>query len=251
MFRLFILFCFCAVSTCFASETLFLKDNLQKANRGDFLVISSDKTETLMHIYDKQNGRVVIEEIAIPESTRAGTSLSWKEWVKQNAPGNTSWVLYEIDLTSGQMVQYYSFTKRGWFEIPEADNILSKLLNLQFSKIPEKARKKVGPQPTSGPDWRPLWQPRLVVDGHVIKGVAFDAWTAKWPRDGGDLAGKTIEVYLPQDNQRYPSYFPYWLQITGMVGKAKIRIIDSGSGLVSPKPSLTSLSAQFNMNGSP
>jgi hypothetical protein len=149
--------------------------------------------------------------------------------------------MYEIDLKTGQMLRYYSFTKKGWFEIADADNFLSKLLNLKLVKTPEQARKKVGPKPVSGPDWRPIWQPQMIVDGKRIKGVSFDAWRTRWPRDGGDLSGKTIEVYLPQDSQRYPSYFPYWLQISGMVGKAKLRIIDSGSQLKSPAPSLSSL----------
>ena len=44
---------------------------------------------------------------------------------------------------------------------------------------------------------RPLWQPRMVIDGKPIQGVLFDAWKTDWPRDGSDLSNKTIEVYLP------------------------------------------------------
>ena len=43
-----------------------------------------------------------------------------------------------------------------------------------------------------------------------------------------------IEVYVPHESNKYPAYFPYWLQISGMVGKAKVRIVDSGSQLASP-----------------
>lgn len=222
------------------AQELFLRDNLQRAQPGDFIVISSNKTQTLMHIYAKQNQVLTIEEIAVPESKRS-SDLGWKEWVRQGAPGNTSWVMFDIDLRTGQMLRYYSFTKKNWFEIPEADNLLSKLLNLKFFKIPDDVRKRVGPKPTSGPDLRPLWQPRMMVEGKPIQGVPFDAWRTKWPRDGSDLSGKTIEVYLPRDSQRYPAYFPYWLQINGVIGKAKIRIIDSGSRLQSPRPPLPSL----------
>ncbi|WP_195155526.1 hypothetical protein [Candidatus Protochlamydia phocaeensis] len=224
------------------NETLVLRDNLQRAEPGDYLVISSNKTDTLMHIYAKQDNVITIEEIAVPDGEKPN-KLSWKDWVTQNAPGNTSWVMYDIDLRTGQMISYYSFTKRGWYEIPDADNFLSKLLNLRLTKIPLKARKKVGPKPTSGPDFRPLWQPRMIVDGKTLKDVQFDGWTTKWPRDSSDLSGKTIEVYLPQESQRYPSYFPYWLQINGAVGKAKIRVIDSGNHLHSPKPPLSELSS--------
>ncbi len=245
--RSFIFYCMIGLmglmSSLLQAEGFFLKDNMQKAQPGDYLVVSSNKTQTLMHIYDKQNQVLTIEEIAVPEG-RGPEQNNWKDWVQQLAPGNTTWVMYDIDLRTGQMLRYYSFTKKGWYEIPEADNFLSKLLNLRLSKISDTIRKRVGPKPFSGPDWRPLWQPRMVVEGHTIKGVNFEAWRTKWPRDGGDLSGKTIEIYLPQDSQLYPAYFPYWLQINGAIGKAKIRVIDSGSQLHSPQPSLTVLSAK-------
>ena len=224
-------------------EELVLRNNLQRAKPGDFLVISCNKTVTLMLISEKQNQILTIEEIAVPENKRP-VQLSWKEWVAKEAPGNSSWVIYDIDLRTGQMVRYFSFTKKNWYEIPEADNFLSKLLTLRMTKIPENSRKRVGPEPFSGPDMRPVWQPRLIIEGKPVDGVAFDAWRADWPRDGSDLSNKTIEIYLPKDNQSYPSYFPYWLQINGTAGKAKIRIIDSGNNLQSPKPPLSAYDKQ-------
>lgn len=219
------------------AEEIVLKNNLQQAKPGDYLVISCNKTLTLMHMANKEDHVLTIEEIAVAENHQPS---NWKEWVSKDAPGNTSWVKYEIDLTSGKMLRYYSYTKKNWYEISDADNFLSKLLTLKMSKIGDRARKRVGPKPFSGPDMRPLWQPRLIVEGKPIEGVEFDAWKTDWPKDGSDLSNKTIEVYLPRDSQRYPSYFPYWLQINGAVGKAKIRIIDSGSQLKSPKGPLPS-----------
>ena len=115
---------------------------------------------------------------------------------------------------------------------------MSKLLNLKFTLIPENARKRVGPRASSGRESRPLWQPRMIVDGQPINGVLFDAWRTRWPADGSELSGKMIEVYLPKDTERYPAYFPYWLQINGAIGKAKVRIINSGNKLQSSKPML-------------
>lgn len=232
LFFLYILFCFDCSSV---DDTLILKNNLTTAQVGDYIVISSNKTETLMHIYDKQGRTLTIEEIAVPENKRKQCQLGWKEWVLNNAPGNTSWVIYDIDIDSGAMLNYFSFTKNNWFEIPDADNFLSKLLNLKFQKIPEKLRKKIGPRTNSGGESRHLWQPRMVLDGKVINGILFDAWKTRWPKDSTDLSNKTIEIYLPKEDAKYPSYFPYWLQISGLIGKAKIRMIDSGRNLKSPK----------------
>lgn len=216
---------------------LVLRNNLQRAQPGDYIVISAGKTQTLLLIIGKKDPFLTIEEIAVPESKRQ-TDVSWKEWVKQGSPGNTSWVRYDVDLQTGKMVHYYSFTKKNWFEIADADNFLSKLLNLKFTLIPENARKRLGPKPRSGPEMRPVWQPRLIMDGKQVDGVIFDAWRTRWPRDNSDLSEKAIEVYLPRDSQRYPSYFPYWLQINGAIGKAKVRIIDSGNQLQSPQKTL-------------
>lgn len=227
-------------SSFLEAQQLLLKENLQYAQPGDYLISSARRTLTLLHIYGKQDNLLTLEEISVPERRRP-IKMGWKQWVANHAPGHTNWVMYEVDLRTGQILRYYSFTKNNWFEIPEADNFLSKLLNLNFRKIPDEARKKIGCRPRSGPDLRQNWQPHLLIEGQMVQGVAFDAWRTQWPRDGGDLSGKVIEVYLPQDNQRYPSYFPYWLEIHGMVGKAKVRIVDSGTHLHSPKPSLNHL----------
>ena len=223
------------------SEELILKNNMERAQPGDYIVVSVNKTETLFLIYAKKFPLLTIEEIAFPESKKP-LNLSWQEWINQGAPGNTSWIRYEIDLQTGKMIRYYSFTKKNWFEIPERDFFLSKLLNLKLTQIPENARKRVGPAPRSGPEIRPFWQPRMIVEGRAIDGVLFDAWRTRWPTDGTDLSGKMIEIYLPKDSQRYPAYFPYWLQINGVVGKAKIRIVDSGKQLRSSKESLPEMS---------
>lgn len=222
-------------ATLYCDETMTLRDNLPLAQKGDFIVISAGKTETLLNIVDKQNTTITIEEIAIPEQIRKSYKMPWKQWALQGAPGNTSWVIYDIDLTNGKMARYYSFSKQGWFEIPEADNFLSKLLTLKLYKIPENERKMMGPKPTTGPDWRKIWQPTLIFDGKKVDGVTFDAWRTVWPKDKSDLSGKTIDVYLPKSGENYPSYFPYWLQVSGVVGKAKVRIIDSGNKLDTQK----------------
>jgi hypothetical protein len=245
---LWILMSFVGGFSALFAEELLLKENLQYAQPGDYIVTSSYKTQTLLHIYSKRNHVLTIEEIAFPERRRP-SKLSWQEWVNQKAPGHTQWVRYEIDLATGQMLSYYSFTKNKWFDIPEADNFLSKLLNLRFIRVPDHARKKIGLKPAFGRDTRHAWQPRMIVEGRVIPNVQFDAWRTKWPRDGSDLSGKTMDVYIPAQNQRYPSYFPYWLQIQEGVGKARIRIVDSGCQLQSPKPPLFAPSRQMQFPG--
>ncbi|HEV8053074.1 MAG TPA: hypothetical protein VGP47_11320 [Parachlamydiaceae bacterium] len=211
---------------------LLLRDNLSKARTGDYLVTGQNKNFSVMIIRNLENEQLTIEEITMPMSRVSGDSFSWRNWVEKGAPGHTCWVMYSIHLPSGTMNQAFSYTKNEWVTIPQSQNFLSTLLNLRLQKVPNRERKKIGPPPaTEHVDCRQYWQPKLVVDGKTIPGVAFDAWRTRWPKDGTELSGKTIEVFVPVENDKYPSYFPYWLQVSGVVGNAKVRIVDSGTHL--------------------
>lgn len=237
-----VMFVFCCLflwmSGIYASPYMRLKDNLPQANPGDYIVTAQNKNYSILMIYNKTPSSITMEEVTVPDN-KIPRKLSWKDWFQDGAPGNTAWIRYEIDTTTGTILNTFSFTRNSWCKMNQADQFLSTLLNLPLAQIPLKERKRVGQGDSfRAADNRPLWQPRMVVDGQPIDNVAFDAWRTRWPNDGTSLAGKTIEVYVPENNTLYPSYFPYWLQISGMIGKAKIRIIDSGTDLRSPRPTL-------------
>jgi len=215
-----------------------LKESIQKAEPGEFVVICQGKVFTLFHVVDNEEGKLVIEEIAVAGSRIPRNRYSWKQWVEAGGPGNMSWVVYKLNTRTGRMERGFSYTKNGWFTIDEADNLLTTLLNLQFAKVPEAKRKKVGPrQGGAMQEWRRVWQPPLVVNGRAVPGASFEAWRTMWPNDGSELAGKMIEVYMPEEGSGAPRFFPYWVQASGAVARAKVRVIDSGSGLQSPRNS--------------
>ena len=209
-----------------------LLNNLQRAQKGDYIVTAQGKNLTLLHIYDRQQDKLTIEEITAPARPVQKSYNSWKQWIHQKAPFHTSWVMYAVDLKNGKMLSYYSLTKNAWYDMCQADNFLTTLLNLDLQPILPKNRKKIG-------NSRKIWQPKIIVESKEIPDVEFDAWRTMWPKDQTELAGKTVDVYLPQQSDKYPSYFPYWLEISGFVGNAKIRIIDSGSGMISPSAPLS------------
>lgn len=211
---------------------LLLRDNLLQARPGDYLVTAQNKNYTILIIKKKEFEQLSIEEVTIPMSCLSSSSFSWRNWIETGAPGHTSWVMYVIHLPTGTMQQAFSFTKKEWVTISQQRNFLSTLLNLSFNRVVESERKKIGPPPSSDSiDRRSYWQPRLIVEGKAIQGIAFDAWRTRWPKDGSELSGKVIEIYVPKENEKYPSYFPYWLQVSGVVGHAKVRIVDSGTHL--------------------
>jgi len=226
------------ITPLMAESRYIMRENMSKARPGDYLVTTQSKMFTVMHIRDKNGDDLVMEEISAPLNRIPKNRYTWHQWIECGAPGNTSWMMYHLNTATGKMQESFSYTKNCWFNIPESENFLSTLLNLQFTLVPLKERKRVGPKSSTSVvgEWRNLWQPRMVVNGLVVEGVSFNAWRGRWPSDGSELAGKVIEVYIPEESDLYPSYFPYWMQISGMIGKAKVRIVDSGTGLQSPKP---------------
>lgn len=224
-------------STVFGAEELFLRDNLMKAKPGDYIVTAQGQNYTLLLIRDKAKTTLTLEEVTVPGQRFPREQIaSWRSWVEQGAPGNTSWVAYQIEPLTGRMVEFYSYTRCCWCDIREAENFLGTLLNLRLQRMKDSLRRRVGPMPREHEsDQRPFWNPKVVVEGQEVPNVAFNAWRTRWVQDGSELSGKMIDIYLPQEGDKYLSYFPYWLQVGGVVGKAKVRIIDSGFGLRSPK----------------
>jgi hypothetical protein len=215
----------------YCDETpLFLRNNLQHAVKGDYIVTLQNRNFTVLLVKDKQVNSITIEEVTVPDETK-GSNTDWKKWVENYAPGHTCWVLYTIDIPSGKMLRYYNFYNQSWYDMSEANVFLSKLLNLELTKVPLNNRKKV-----SASTGRRPWNPPLLVDGKQIPFVPFDAYTTHWPKDGSELSDRTVIIYLPEESAKYPSYFPYWLQINGAMGSnAQVRIVDSGRQITSPQ----------------
>jgi hypothetical protein len=234
LFCLFFLIC----QVSLHADVLYLRENLQKAKPGDFLVTMQNKMLTLFHIYSTEENALFIEEVSIPWAKfQQLQGCTFRNWFEKGAPRNTSWIMYKIDLRTGLLLKSYAFLPNGWVEKPMNNSFLSTLLNLRLVEVPIQERKRIGRVPQGKIiDPSSFWQPQLKIDGQLVKNVPFQAWRTKWPNDKSDLAGKMIEIYTPEDSNLYPSYLPYWLEISGMIGNAKIRIIDSGRKLTSPHP---------------
>ncbi len=234
LFFLILFFSFAASS----AEELFLKEKLAEAEAGSWMVLQQKKNFTLIHIYERTSDKIILEEVSIPLASFQRQRTSWKCWFESGALGHTSWMLSQIDLQTARFEQSYSFTQKKWVDLSQSDTFLTTLLNLPFRPVPEKRRRRLGAGSLRGQ--RPLWQPRLVVEGQQIEGVSFTSWIAKWPADGSDLARKHLEIYIPesQNQATYPSYFPYWIEVDNCIGNARVRVVDSGLNARSPKTNL-------------
>lgn len=236
----FLLFCF--LSTLAWGSPLRLKDKLAEAEPGSYIVTEQNKNFTLVHVHDRTDQTITIEEVTIPAARFARQPLPWRQWFEKGGPGHTSWTMSQINLETGRFEETFSFTHQGWINLSDSDSFLTTLLNLPFHPIPEEKRRRVGlPPGHHKTDQRPFWSPLLVVNGERVVGVPFTAWRARWPSDGTELSRKTVEIYMPHNGNEdfaFPTYFPYWIEVDGKIGCAKIRIIDSGKGAHSPKARL-------------
>jgi hypothetical protein len=208
---------------------------MEDAVPGDYIVSVQNKTYTLLHIFEKRDKHLILEEISIPEQNVRG--ISWREWIQKGAHGHSSWVIFEIDLSSGEISEFYSFSQKAWINIAPSDNILATLLQINLEKIPSYQRKQKGSRSKST-NSRDEWDPPLYYEGNRVADVIFDGWRARWPRNGSELGGKTIVLYLPSEKGDFLSYFPYWLEVIGGGSRAKLRVKDSGHALRSPTAGL-------------
>ncbi len=230
--------CFIVLLSFSSIDSLQLKNEFFRAKAGDYLVFEQDRLITLMLINSKTDALLTVEEITITEkkwnSLQKPKPINWKNWINNKAPKNNSWIIYELNLNTGNILRAYSYSNHCKVERSAEDNFLSTLLNLQFNKISLDDRKKIGIPPPSGEkDKRSLWNPPLIFEGQTIPYVKFEAFKARWPKDSSPLSHALIEMYLPIGLVDFPNYFPYWLQVSDQFTKAKLHIIDSGSNMQS------------------
>ncbi len=208
-----------------------LREKLETAATGDFIVTHQNKTYTLLLVRAISEGRIVLEEISIPQAERKKQSLSWREWVAKNAPLHSSWLAFEIDLGTGHILQCYSYDENSWIDIPRDESFFSTLLQLPLSVLPNDRRKRLGPSPMQGEaDLRSLWIPPLVVDGKELEKKDFDVFEARWPDDQTELSSKRLELYFDRMNL---SAFPFWMEVDAGHLSLILRGIDMGKNLTS------------------
>ncbi|MDB6081547.1 MAG: hypothetical protein JWO53_819 [Chlamydiia bacterium] len=225
-----LLFFFLTTQTLYAAEDIHqtLGSRFQKAEAGDFVVVEQGKLMTLFHVMETHNNEIFIEEITAPLTKIA----SWQEWLNEEAPHYSSWTQTRVDLTTGKLISLFSRSHGEWIQSDALFSFLPTLLQLKFIKVPLDERKKVGPAPIAGEEERrKLWLPKIFVNGKEVPNDC-DVFQVKWPKDGSELSEKTLSLYLPKQEGKGLSYFPYWIEIAGKLGKVKLRVIDSGKGLL-------------------
>jgi hypothetical protein len=220
---------FLTVFLFFLFSSFTLADRLFEAEKGDYIVTEQDKNYSLLLIRDKKD-TILFEEVTIPSHGVDKSKVDWTKWMESGAPGHSSWIQYEIDASSLELLECYSFSKRGWLYLEESEHFLSRLLSLSLTEIPETERKKVGPAPREEElDRRPSWNPPFFSNGKKTK-LSTEAWKARWPKDDTLLSCCQITLYFPP---KEISTFPLWIEASNGHFSYAIRTIATGKGMAS------------------
>lgn len=206
-----------------------LKERIEKAKSGDYVVTEANKMVTLLAIRSISPTTLLLEEISAPLQNLKKRPASWPEWVKAKAPGHTSWSMIEIDLQTSQILECYSFSRATWVHLSQNESLFATLLDVPLLSIDPTRQRKIGPPPMEGePDLRKTWTPSLVFEGQKIEGARFEVFETTWPKDGSEMSGQAVCLYFDQD-KRFP--FPYWVQVETSHATAALCTIDSGKNL--------------------
>lgn len=220
-----------ACALFFSLASFQLADRILQGKEGDYVVTEQDKNFCLLLFKEIRKDSLLFEEICIPMHLVKKSSTEWKKWLSDGAPGHTSWVQYEIDPHTLQLIEAYSFSQKGWLYLDESNHFLSQLLSLPLTQIPLEDRKKIGPSPRGDEqDRRKVWNPPMFHEG--IKSTPFsEAWKTVWPQDSSLLSSCQITLYFPPISL---STFPSWIEASNGHFSYAIKIIDSGQNIVSP-----------------
>src|SRR5438105_11856830 len=220
---------------------LHLKQWLEKAQAGDYIVTETNKTVSVLSIRGVSDAAILIEEITAPMQNVPKID-SWPQWVKAKAPGATSWSMIEIDMQHGQILECYSFSKASWLQLAQKESLLATLLGLPLQRVPAKKQKRIGPPPLADePDTRKVWKPLVTFEGKKRDDIKFEVLEATWPHDETEISDKAITLYFDQE---FP--LPFWIQVEGSHGTAVLRTIDAGHHLGSPYRSIPRRAPQFH-----
>lgn len=222
--------CSLLLSTALFGTTFRMKERVEKARIGDYVVTEAGKITTLFCVRKNSPNALILEEISVPSQNLKKESIpSWAEWVQAGAPGHSSWSMIEIDPQAGQILECFSFSRSAWIQVSEKESLIATLLYLPMKKLAREQMRKIGPPPLNGePDFRKIWAPPFVYEGKKIDAPQFDVYETVWPEDKTELSGKQMSLYFDQQNQ-LP--LPFWIQIETSHGTAGLKTIDAGKNL--------------------
>ena len=210
---MFTRFFFIVSLLCSTSYGFTAGSRLGLAHQGDMYVYDARSSIRIIGLTSIEPHKIRIRHVLATKDVLEREAFdSWSSWYEQGSPGSAEDALYIIDTRKFEVLG--SGSSASW---------LSSLLNLQLTPLDPERRRKAGPPPASGEqDFRPIWNPKLIVEG-ISTPVTCAAFSTTWPDDGSDLANRELVVYCAEGHP-----FPLWVETAD--SSHHIRLIDSKRG---------------------
>ncbi len=194
-----------------------LKESLQKAEVGDYIVYDTARFYTMLYVKSFKNDLVTLEEVSVAvdciNSMKTGSQpFDFVSWLKKGAYNASSWITYTFDLDKGKILHTFSCTKKT---NQSPNTLLATLLNLSCTKAPSRKMTKKGA----------LWNPPLPFNGSLLK-KDTEEWKALWPNDGSLLAGSHLTLFTAEPPLLS---LPYWIELQKDQRRVLLRAFASGN----------------------
>ncbi len=210
----------------------YLGTQLQKAQEGDYIVTLQSGNYSLLYVQACENSQLLLQEINVPDLRINPKTINWQKWIQEDAPGHTSWLLFEIDLQEGRLLESYDTGRGEWMHLQGENHLLVKLLHLSMKPLQERERRRIGPPPPDGEtDHRAVWTPPQVFENTSGKSPTV-VWRADWPSDQSPLSGCRLDLYYDTKHSDFP--FPISIDIQSSHYKAHVRVVKAGKQLKAP-----------------
>jgi hypothetical protein len=209
LFRL--IFCTLLLSSLFG-ETMF--ERLSELCQDDLVVYSLPRSICIVAVEKREGDTLFFRTVTATKdvSQREGYQ-TWIEWFDEGAS--------EASTDERFSVQNQTITK---LDGSDQHNWFLTLLSLELSPVPNHLRKKAGPKPMAGEhDLRPIWQPKVVVNGFRFNTPSV-ALETKWPTDSTALSERPLTLYFPTSKERVHA-FPYYIE--SPTSSYRVEVIDS------------------------
>ena len=204
-----------------------LVDQLALGQQGEYIVIQHEHHLVLLHLSQRSQEVVTLEELCIPLALKAKLQCQWQAWLQQGALGHTCWNRIEIKLPQA-VISVYSVDQQKELSSSNVESYILNILLTQPLKRSLSQEKKVRMYPYQ--HCCCLWTKPLAAEEETK--CTLVAWTLDWPQDSSEFAGQTVELYLPSDQDRskhhLTCYVPYWIHLYGRVAQVKMRVVEAG-----------------------
>ena len=215
----------CLICSCQTLFSFTLKEKLIDAEPGAYVVTKTNGVVCFIHLHSKTGARFVFEEITLP-LYQAKNIDNWKEWGRGGAQGHGCWLLYEIEINEGRVLECYSPSLKSWVSTETVHPLFLPLISLELSRVSEENRLQKGPTQRPGEVGLRPWGPPQIKNGQPVSDPVYTVYEGQWPSDDTPISGKQVVMYFDKTAPTFP--FPYWLQAQDAAVRFRMGAIDSG-----------------------